>query len=441
MGSLFWRIFLAFWIATSVIVISSVYLSFRAADRASSAVEDGPRHLVGDARRILRNDGEQALKRWLKDRKDSGPRLLIIDPDGNELLGRRLGPASRRWLERQNRQGRKEFRLEDRNGAMYRAVLGPPPLRVGPLHFESSRTAIGIMALIVSALLSLLLSRYIVRPIRQVDRAARDLTHGNLRARANLNSGGSEIVDLGQRFDIMASQVESLLSSQRELLRNVSHELRSPLARLRLALELGRSNETRVESAFQRIEHETLVLDQLISQILRLSRVTDPAAEFRTETVNLGALIKEVVADASYEAAPRDILVQQNADDLELFVSAPEELLHSAVENVVRNAIRYSDDGGKVVLTLSTHAGNAILVVSDTGPGVPEEYLGAIFEPFFRTQTARARNNGGEGIGLAITRAVIERLGGNVSASNRESAGLDVTISLPLTESDSESER
>ena len=431
LGSLFWRIFLAFWVAMATITVAIVYVSFTAADRASDAMRVGLQPLVDEAEAILRSDGTDGLRAWL-DEPRPGPRLLVFDERGTELLGRPVDRRTKRRLEFESRRRRGAIVLTGMQGERYRALPAPPALRLGPLRFDSPRPLIVTTALVISALVCLLLSRYIVGPIRRIDTAARALGGGDLRARAHLHSGGNELISLGREFDAMAERVETLLMSQRELLRNVSHELRSPLARLRLALELARTEETRTEAALARIERETVTLDRLIGEVLALARVTDPGASIAVETVELGSLVTGVVTDARFEGESRAIRIQFDDSAAPVEVRGPAALLTSAIENVIRNAVRYSDDGGTVDVELRRNGEWAEVRVLDRGPGVAAEKLSLIFEPFYRTDAGRERSSGGEGIGLAISKAVVDRIGGSVQATNRDGGGLEVTLRLPL---------
>lgn len=429
----------------SVIALVAVSVSFHVADHAADAVFPGPRAMIGQAKRVLRRDGRDGLQAWLQDiseRDPDGVRLLIVDESGKELLGRRVSRVSQRWLERERRGNRTEFALRGREGEQFRAVLAPPPLVIGPLRIESLQRVIIGVALLVSAGVCYWLSRMIVAPIRAIDDAAERLSQGDLRARtAALTSGGTELASLGRTFNAMAEQVESLLTAQRELLRNVSHELRSPLARLRVALELARNRDDRRDDALTRIERETVRLDRLIGQLLSLSRVSDRSTDIPLEIVDLAALVGDIVTDAEYESRTRGIAFRTQLDPID--VLAEPNLLRSAIENVIRNAIRFSPDDADIAVTVTIDETGGRITIADAGPGVEDAQLRTIFEPFFRTDDARTRahDGAGDGVGLAITRAVIEQLNGTVSANNRDPSGLLVTLHLPMQDNDNTEQR
>jgi two-component system sensor histidine kinase CpxA len=231
----------------------------------------------------------------------------------------------------------------------------------------------------------------------------------------------------------MAERLRALLASHRELLRDVSHELRSPLARLQIALGLARRPNADLEQEFDRIELETARLDELIGEILSLSRLDDPARTLVAEPVNLEELLETLVENARIEADLRSIQLQLNALP-GLSVEGDRELLFRAVENVLRNAVRFSPNGTLVEVTAERAADQAVIRIRDHGPGVPQEALARIFEPFFCVAQARDRESGGYGIGLAITARVAALHGGSVRAANAAPSGLALEITLPLSQ-------
>jgi two-component system sensor histidine kinase CpxA len=239
-----------------------------------------------------------------------------------------------------------------------------------------------------------------------------------------------ELGDLGRDFDAMADRLQTMVASRQRLLRDVSHELRSPLARIRVALELARRKGSEGQAELERIEHETERLDALLGHVLQLARLDDPAAPTRFECVDLTALLDGIAEDARLEAQAAGCrLVRAAADPLR--VRADPTLLRSGLENVVRNALRYTAAGTAVEVTQAVVDGWVRISIRDHGPGVPPQALERIFEPFFRVADARERDSGGEGIGLAITAHVARVHGGRVQASNAPGGGLQVDFDLP----------
>jgi two-component system sensor histidine kinase CpxA len=253
-----------------------------------------------------------------------------------------------------------------------------------------------------------------------------------------------ELGDLARDFDNMAERIESLLTSQRRLLQDISHELRSPLARLHVALGLARQRGDAAPSgALDRIEREADQLNTMIGQVLTLARFDSGAERIDQERLDLAQLIRETAEDAEYEARSlsRSIRLVRCEDCV---LMGTEALLRSAIENVVRNAVRYAPEGTEVEVGLSVlnRSGDAMAIirVRDHGPGVSEDALIQIFRPFYREGDHRDRRTGGTGLGLAITERAVRLHGGSVSASNASDGGLVVEIALPVGTSQSRHE-
>jgi two-component system sensor histidine kinase CpxA len=284
-----------------------------------------------------------------------------------------------------------------------------------------------------------LLAWYLTKPIIRLRAATRQLAAGDLTARsgAPASKRRDEVAGLVRDFDAMAERLEMLVKAQSRLLNDISHELRSPLARLNVALGLARQRAG-VESAdmLDRIELEASRLNELIGRILTLARLEDGEQRVPRTPVPLGELVANVAEDAEFEAQERHCHVHTTIPAGEWGVRGNDSLLHSAVENVVRNAIRYTAEGSSVEIVLAreerSSGAEAVLRVSDLGPGVPEDSLGKLFEPFYRLDDARGRLTGGVGLGLAITERAVRFHGGKVSAFNRAEGGLMVEIRLPL---------
>jgi two-component system sensor histidine kinase CpxA len=322
----------------------------------------------------------------------------------------------------------------------YTLVLGLPP---GPRVFFGPRglPIPGlIIAIISSGLVCYFLAWYMTKPIVRLRAATRQLAAGDLTARsgAPVTKRRDEIAGLMRDFDAMAERLELLVKAQSRLLNDISHELRSPLARLNVALGLARQRAG-VESTdmLDRIELEASRLNELIGRILTLARLEDGEQRVAQTPVPLGELVASVAEDAEFEAQERRCHVHTSIPEGSWDVRGNDSLLHSAVENVVRNAIRYTQEGTSVDIVLTSHENGreAVLRVSDSGPGVPENALGKLFEPFYRLDDARGRLTGGVGLGLAITERAVRFHGGKVSASNRAEGGLMVELRLPLISS------
>lgn len=295
-----------------------------------------------------------------------------------------------------------------------------------------------VMPIVLGSIVSLgfaaLLAWYFSRPIRSLRAAFDAVARGRLETRvgASLDGRGDELADLGADFDRMAARLEGLIDAQRRLLHDVSHELRSPLARLQAAVDLLRQQPERGAEFAARIERDTGRMDRLVGELLTLARLDAGMAGTTKEAVDLAEIVAGVAEDAGLEGEPRACRIDVAAQS-PVIVQGDPDLLHRAIENVVRNALRHSPDGGRVLVevTRDPDGGEGRVAIVDHGPGVAESDLEAIFAPFFRGAGACASE--GYGLGLAITRRIVEAHGGHVAASNRRQGGLCVVLALPTT--------
>jgi two-component system sensor histidine kinase CpxA len=283
-------------------------------------------------------------------------------------------------------------------------------------------------------LLCYALAYHLSSPVLRLQRAVDRFGHGDLSARAETKRA-DEIGQLARSFNHMAERIETLLVAERRLLLDISHELRSPLARLGVAIELARSGEDR-DALLDRIQKEADRLNTLIGELLQVTRAEGDPAQCQIAPVRLDQLVEDITDDCSIEAKARDCTLAL-ASAPPLTFPGDAELLRRAIENIMRNAIRHAPPGTAVEVSLEADRQSARIVVRDYGPGVPEESLERIFDPFYRVQTDRGRASGGTGLGLAIARRAVELHQGKLHARNAH-PGLLVTIELPLaTDSDS----
>jgi two-component system sensor histidine kinase CpxA len=290
-----------------------------------------------------------------------------------------------------------------------------------------------LLLLTVAAVACFFLARSLTSPIVRLRRATRMFASGDLSTRiGGTVKGNNEISGLAGDFDEMAGKIENLVKSQQHLLRDISHELRSPLARLGVALEMARQEENPEVrgKALARIELEAERMNEMIGQLLSLTRLDSGSVALRHEEFDLCELLGRLVQDAGYEAKSRACTVVFDAPETAPFTGS-RELLARALENVIRNAVRYTPDRSRVHVDLQREAGEVIIRIADQGPGVPDEALGKLFEPFYRVADARDRQSGGTGIGLAIAERAVTLHGGSIRASNRPEGGLLVEIVLP----------
>ena len=283
------------------------------------------------------------------------------------------------------------------------------------------------------------LAWHLTAPIRRLRTAAQRLAGGDLTARVGpgRSRGRDEVAALGRDFDLMAQRIEALMTTRRQLLRDISHELRSPLARLNVALELARQRSGPGASGpLDRIEREAERLNDLIGRLLTLTQLESGGEWIERDAVSLKGLVELIASDANFEAQTRNRAVRAVVEE-EITIHGSEEMLRQGIENVVRNAVRYTAEGTQVEIAVSRRRGDsreaAVIRVRDHGPGVPEEALSRMFLPFYRVANARDRQTGGTGIGLAITERAVRLHGGTVTASNAADGGLIVEIVLSVT--------
>ncbi|HSG64164.1 MAG TPA: ATP-binding protein, partial [Gammaproteobacteria bacterium] len=308
---------------------------------------------------------------------------------------------------------------------------GEPPFAVLGTH--DVWLGLLVLALASSGVVAWWLARYVSRPVTRLQQSARALASGNLDARVGtaFTRRRDELGVLARDFDRMAEQLRELIALKETLLRDISHELRSPLARMRVALGLARRPGAAVDRELDRIEREAERLDELIAQILRVSRLASTDPGLRQEPCDLGALVSAVVDDVRLEAVAGERQIDWQTPD-GILVDGDADLLRSAVENVLRNAVRFTAPGSAVRVFLHQVGDRAVLHIHDAGPGVPEGELERIFEPFYRSGDARDRSSGGTGLGLSITARVLALHGGTARALNAPEGGLIVELELPL---------
>jgi two-component system sensor histidine kinase CpxA len=465
MHSLFLRIFVLFWIAMALIVGGSIAITFAVAAREYESPEVQRRPNVAiQASEVLGRGGLPALKDWLDANKNSmaDREFYIIGPDGKDILGRRLSESAVRRLEMFNHVAMgspdphtlgppppRNFRaphfapqIVGPDGVTYTVLLVPRrPSIFGALSLPGISLTILCIALAVSAFASWWLAQRLSAPIRRIQEGARALTSekldmrmGHVRVSAGLEHRKDELAVLARDFDAMADQLRANRAAITQLLRDISHELRSPLARMRVAVGLGRQPGGDLPRQLDRLEREIERLDSLISQVLKLARLHGTDAFFEREVVELDEVIEEVVRDANFEGAVKGCHVVL-AGAARTMLYGNRELLRSAIENVLRNAVRYSPKDAPVEVSITRRdaaSGPAGLVVAirDHGPGVPAGDLERIFEPFYRVAESRDRDSGGEGIGLAITSQVMKAHGGSARASNPAGGGLEIRLSF-----------
>jgi signal transduction histidine kinase len=273
---------------------------------------------------------------------------------------------------------------------------------------------------------------HLTSPVRRLRSVVDCFGRGDFSARAPANRK-DELGELARSFNQMASRIQTLLAAERRLLLDISHELRSPLARLGVAVELARSGEDR-NHMLDRIQKEADRLNELVAELLQVTRVESDPSMQKTDTVHLDELLADLVYDSLLEAKTKDCTLLLKAP-VSAIVAGDEELIRRALENVIRNAIRYAPRETPVDIELSKFQDAAVVSVRDYGPGVPDEALTRIFDPFYRVDSDRNRASGGLGLGLAIARRSVQLHKGKLTARNA-TPGLLVTIEFPVSAQD-----
>ena len=450
MRSIFLKIFLSFWLAQALFLVFAILVTLAARPSREIARLDAMQaKYLADVIQVYETGGAEAARNYLRTVRDrEHVRVYLFDEQFHDLTGRR--PPE--WIDKVARGETRTAdtllgRLRpmqflrttaaDAQGRQYLMVTELPPEEhqiFGPHGVPGLGIAVAVLC---SGLVCYFLARYMTSPVVRLRRATQRLASGDLTARAGgASRRHDEMAELVRDFDAMAERLEKLVNAQGRLLKDISHELRSPLARLNVALELARQRAgAEAQSALERIDLETSRLNELIGRLLTIARLESGTDTMQKVPIDLAELIARVAEDAEFEAQSRSCRVASQVSD-EVSVLGDPALLHSAVENVVRNAIRYTREGTEVKIHLSAGGTKdqpqAVIQVTDCGPGVPPEALDKLFRPFYRIDDARVRQSGGVGLGLAIAERAVRLHGGAVEASNRPEGGLQVEIRLPL---------
>lgn len=448
--SLFFKIFFWFWLAVGLLVAAVAV--------AVVATESDPvgvrwRELMGraltfqaySAVQVYERDGAIALEAHFNRLQNTTQiQATLLDGQARQLVRRAILPGTESLIARTRQSHRPEadftrdktlaaLQVESASGQRYILVCELPGGLLSQFRATPGARFLRFLAAILTVgLVCYGLARYLTKPIVALRAATQRLAEGDLSARVVETARQDELADLGRDFNRMAGRIETLMKSQQRLVGDVSHELRSPLARLSVALELARLKAgAEAAPALDRIEREAERLNELIGQLLTLAKLESGVSAPPTTAVALDQLVKDIVADASFEAASRQREVKLLSSDNCQTEGSP-ELLRRAIENVIRNAVRHTPENSTVEVKLERNDNQAVISVRDCGQGVPPSSLDQLFEPFYRVAEARDRQTGGIGLGLAITKSAIQLHGGQVSATNAAGGGLEVKLTLPV---------
>ena len=436
---LYWRMALYIGAAlVAFVVLSLASVWFVAAGELENYTATKHSGLGREAARVLGEGGRPALVRWL-DEEAAIPRdvtVYVLDSHSVDLRGQRLPTLYADFIRRsvigapadpaeRYRPVRLAPQLVGADGELYTFLVLPNRITLA----GNALTTVGLLmvAILVIATVAWWIARSVGRPVGELQRVVRELASGQTDARVPLEivARGDELGSLAADFNRMAGQISGLLASRSRLMGELSHELRSPLARLQAALALAAHRGSIGTGEVARIEAEVRRMDRVIGDLLKFSRL-DAATPLQKRLVRLDELLQALVRDEELEAADRGCRMELAAAPGAPVVGDP-DLLRAAFENVLRNAIRYAPAGTAVTVELVRDGDIQRISIADRGPGVPAEFIERIFEPYVRVPDGSE----GTGLGLAIARRVFEAHGGRIGARARDGGGLQVEMQLP----------
>lgn len=452
MRSLYWKIFVSFWLATILIILTTAWVTSQIAQTSSQpAREQVFMDSYANAAVATYESGQQAaLLKWLNQIGLSRHMSIYLLSSTGEIIGAGSTPESvKKVAENLIKDQLSEgiftsgklivsHEILSTSGTFYRLVaVSEKPISYFVQIPWAGLTIRLTLATFISGLICYLLSIYLTQPLRSLGMAAKSLGTGKLNTRVGRLRGHTkdEIAELSDEFDRMAEHLENLVSSKERLLQDISHELRSPLARLNIALELGRNKTNHLaDNEFSRMEKESSRLNELIGEILDFARLEKSTTELNLSHENLSDLISQIVKDANYEFGKQSPRIIWDAV-APCMLNLDKRLIHRAIENVLRNALHYSPPDQKVIVALqcASTQQQVLIDIIDAGPGVPEDQLEKIFNPFYRVDKSRAKKTGGYGLGLAIAAKAILLHQGTIIAANTQDGGLHVRITLPVS--------
>lgn len=446
MRKLYWKIFIWFWLAMCLTIIVIALVSSQVTQRSSSGDDDKHMFLSSvsaTAMTMINSGNKQLLSKWRNYlREQNGIQLIVLPlsaPNETEQE-KEFSPIINEILQANfstNEVVSPPFvisqPLTSTEGKHYRLIAKLPDEVFEHYSFNRGNIIFRfVAAIVIGGFICYLLSLYLLRPIRVLQRAARKLGQGEFQTRVGKTLGNrkDEIGELAHDFDEMAACLESLVHSKQQLLQDISHELRSPLARLSVALEIARDKNPTIEKELNRIAYEADKLNELIRQILSLASLDASPNEITFEKMDIVEMLQSIVSDANYEMQNRTLpleLITPSTCSAEISYV----LLRSALENIIRNALRYTPDDKPICVTLIQNEIEVQITIEDSGPGIPEAKLPYVFDAFFRVDDSRTQHTGGFGLGLAIAKRAILLHKGTLHAKNLLQQGLRVTVTLP----------
>lgn len=443
--SIFVKIFLGFWLV-SVAILGSWLLTTRYIESLPPGEQQhrpphGPpeRFVLGLIYGLQNASGEQLAGIADEARQKHDIQLWLLDRAGDDLIGQAVPDIVRSLANELNGRKRRAFARNpegpmvahkvflQESGPARMVILFPKPRHRLISAIIANHWLRLLIAVIVSGLICYALSRLVTNKLRDLRLASHQFAQGDLQTRIQVReSGGDETDELARDFNAMAQELQARMQAQQRLLSDVSHELRSPLARMRVALAIAEDAPGKRQDCLDRMEQETVRLEELIQQLLS----TDEGTLKFDKHVDLVALLQQCCSDAKFEGENHNKSVAFSSDLSEAVIASSGDLLHKSFENVIRNALHHTATGTTVEVSVSQVDETFVVTVEDRGPGVDEAELLRIFDEFYRVDSARSRKDGGFGLGLAIARRAISQHAGTLLATN-SGHGLIVQASLP----------
>ncbi|QBL10135.1 HAMP domain-containing protein [Rheinheimera sp. D18] len=437
------RIFLWFWLVLITAVFGTLALSRAVIEQTE--IRRLPQGVIQQLQQQIQpfadSQNSAELQQRLQERRPN--RWLLVNADSNTVLTPELLPRDfdqhwltelsqlslPRWLKHHNTSLAGPFILkvgQDTVALYQKRERSPQPwwqLSEMPQH------VLLMLTLLISAIASFILAISISRPLRELLQRNLQFADGALNSRVtNLNKRKDELGQLGHSFNTMAERISTLLTNQQRLLRDISHELRSPLARAQLALGLTERQQNLEQ--IPRLKQELDRLDIMLDELLTYSKLDAGQYQLEKQQFDLTELLAEIIDVNQVEADAKQQTIELVAPQ-QLLINADSRLLARAIENVLRNAIKYSPVHSNISCMLQQHAQQLLITICDQGPGIAESQLEAIFEPFYRVSNSRTATTGGTGLGLAIVTQVIRQHGGQTTATNASVGGLCISLTLP----------
>lgn len=440
---LLWKIIGIFWLTTICTILANIYITKEIAfsEFKSEHFKEKIEMLAKEAVQLYENEDLKTLKKWYRHTyRKEGLRVSLLD---NELkpIGQKHAPFKPHKSDTLLPSKPEDFntaplpltyyQITSAKGKIYTLHILPSPALRSKYNTDELHLYRFLSSFIIIFIGSLSLYRSIAKPLKVLQQASFKLSEGDFSVRTQtiIGTRKDELGQLAQAFDQMAVKIEALLTSQKQLFRDISHEIRTPLTRQKLAIELAKGSDTPLEY-LEKIEHQNTYIDTLVNSLLTLMKLEETRlADFTSLDLNL--LLNEVISEAELDSGAKGLeLVAEFSDNC--FVLGDRILLARAFENILMNAIKYSPESKKIKVTSKQDNNKLIVTISDQGPGIPEHDLELILKPFYRSDQSRNQQTGGYGLGLAITQKIIQQHHGSLLINNLKPTGLAVTITLEL---------